>query len=158
MLKILGAILLLACPAWAIGQPAAPEKVRINHRIEIEERNGAGKWELVPNDVSKPETMEFSLHHYRKGNAEGTTEILKRSVKAATLFRSEVRLSTVGSDPDTYHVYAMLRSGPTLRRHGKTITAPIGNAHDFEPMVLQDDPIKANGKMIRARLILSPAE
>jgi hypothetical protein len=160
MTNILAAIWLLTHSVGALAhpEPAAPDEVRITHRLEIEERTDAGKWKLLPRGGSNSEILKFSLHPYRKGNAEGTTAILKRSLKGPTLFRSEVRVSTPASDPAKHYAYVMLRSGPTLRRHGKIANATLGSAREFSPVVLQDDPIEVNGKILRARLILTPAQ
>jgi hypothetical protein len=78
-----------------------------------------------------------------------------RVVDEGVPFNAEIRVTRIGG-LDEYYVYTMLRSGPTLKRHGKVKTFRIKDLAKFDEVRVKDEPIKFNGGTLKAELVVGP--
>jgi hypothetical protein len=150
--------LLLSLTSSFNANAATDDSVKIRRILEVQERDERGNWRMVSLKGKAVDTVEFTLQPFSKGGQTGHTANARQSVKVGTLFRSEVRVSALKSTLGKYWIYSMLRSGPTLRRHGKIKNAKILDLRDFPPLVIEDEPIQVGGRTLRATLRLEPAD
>jgi hypothetical protein len=160
MFRFLGLIFAFASSGNALATPVdtPTESLKVVRILHVQECDNTGACRDLSENAETKDVLELSLRHSHKGGATGLTAYASQSVTAGTLFRSEIRVSTAASRANEFYLYSMLRSGPTLKRHGKIKTITLQDIHAFSPITLNDDPITVNGKTLRAQLMISPAK
>lgn len=71
-------------------------------------------------------------------------------------FKAEMRVTKHGVSGD-YNIYAMLRSGPTIKRQGVVkIKSGVKDLADFEVIRVADKAIDFEGGTLKAELVVGP--
>ena len=100
--------------------------------------------------------IELIMDPYSKGKNRGYTAFDENKIfENGVPFKSEIRI-TKTEGKEGYHVYIMLRSGPSLKRNGKIKTFSVKSLSRLSETIVADKPINFEGGTLQVELILGP--